>query len=716
VANLSRDYHVRMKSRPPYCRNIIFPVIVLSIIVFITYGNSFDCSWHFDDIPNITDNPDLHLTKLAWKNLIHAFFSDQRNADVLYRPVACLSFALNYYFDGLDVVGYHLVNIFIHLFTSIFLFFFIYNTLNLPSLKEKYASQSYSIAILATILWAINPVQTQAVTYIVQRMASLSGMFYILSMYLYMRARTTDSTSTGQKVLFFISCFISFVLAFGSKENAVMLPVSLFLYEALIIQDHTGRFMRRNMKGFLIVLGATLLMGLAYLYYKGENLSSFIGGGYGNRPFSLGQRLLSEPRIIIFYVSLLIYPVPNRLSIAHSIQISTSLFDPIQTLLSIIFVFGAIAYLIFLARKHPLFSFCYLFFFLNHLIESTVFPLELIFEHRNYIPSMLFFVPVGIGFCHLLERYRKNKSMQFIFAAFVVLLLVGLGHSTFMRNFTWKNPISLWTDASEKAPDQFRVHHNLGSYYQNHGYNDKAVVEYQKALTSPFIYRKSEVVKTYCNLGSLYEGLKDYGRAEFFYKKALQLKPNFSHTLNGLASIYDKAGKSDIADQYIHKAFKANPGDARANLNMGLYFLKNKLPDKALNYLLAVKDSKVLGKDVLFYLGIAYKQTGLYGRAVTYFREAKIIDPKNVTPTLYLAEIYHKTGNCRMARKEMNNIVDLMMEYENIFSQIMDLISRKGGPDHIELSPKIILSLLSKACNDKSKRLIELREDLEKLY
>jgi len=225
---------------PPlsHCRIVVFSIIALSLLIFSIYGNSFDCSWHFDDEPNITDNPNLHLKEITWQNLKRALFSDRNNPAYPYRPMACLTFALNHYFGGLNVFGYHLVNVLIHLISSVFLFLFIYHTLNLASLKAKYARQSYFIALLATTLWAINPVQTQAVTYIVQRMASLAGMFYIMSMFFYLKARISETGS--KKIIFFILCFVSFVMALGSKENAAILPLSVFLYEIVILQEDAG--------------------------------------------------------------------------------------------------------------------------------------------------------------------------------------------------------------------------------------------------------------------------------------------------------------------------------------------------------------------------------------------------------------------------------------------------------------------------------------------
>jgi len=695
-----------------YCRKAVFSIIVLSLITLSIYGNSFDCSWHFDDKPNITDNSNLHLRELSWDSIKQALFSDPRKPGILYRPIACLSLALNYYFGGLDVSGYHLVNIFIHILSSFFLFLFLYHTLNIPSLKTKYASKSYSIAILATLLWAINPIHTQAITFIVQRMASLAGMFYIMAMYLYLRARTAEKR--GKSALFLILCLISFTMAFGSKENAALLPLSIFLYEILIIQGDTGIYLRRNIKGFLVVFGAVLFIGLAYLYYRNGNALSFMAG-YEQRPFSITQRLLTEPRIIIFYVSLLIYPVPNRLSVAHSIGISSSLFNPISTLISILFIVGSIGFLIYMARKYPLFSFCFLFFFLNHMIESTIFPLELIFEHRNYIPSMLFFVPVVIGFSNLLEKYAVKRGMKYTISVFIVLLLMSLGHSTFMRNFAWKNEKSLWIDAVEKAPDHFRVHHNLGLYYQDHGYREEAISEYEKALNSPVIHRKNEVIITYYNLGRLYDELKDYEKAEYFYQRAVRMKPDFSPALINLASICDKRGKIISADHYLMKAIKTNPGDPSINFNMGLYFLRAGRPEKAIYHLKKSMNDKRLKKRALLHLGIAYKQKGLFGRAVTCFRESAALDARNITPHLHLAEIFCQTGNESMSQQEAEKIVDLMMRDEDLFYKTISLITDKRHLKNMQLSATLILPLISRACNDRSKRLNQLKDHVEEI-
>jgi len=685
-----------------YCKKIVLTVLFLFLTIFSIYGNSLDCSWHYDDGPNITDNPRIHLKELSWDHIKRAFFSDLRHPEILYRPVTCISFALNYFSGGLNVFGFHLVNILIHFFTSIFLFLFIFHTLNLPSLEEKYASNAYAIAILATILWAINPIQTQAVTFIVQRMTSLAGLFYIMSMFFYLKARTTEKRGKG--VLYYLFCLLAFAMAFGSKENAALLPLSLFLYEILIIGKRQGRETYGKIKIFFIIIGVTVLFCLLYLYYINGNVLSFMDG-YGQRPFSLKQRLLTEPRVIIFYISLLIYPVPGRLSLMHSIHISKSLFSPMSTVVAIVFILGAIGYLVYKARKWPLLSFSFLFFFLNHMIESTIFPLELIYEHRNYVPSMFFFVPVSIGLCYLLDFYKTKRLMRTAVSVLIVFLLIGYGHATFIRNIVWKNEKSLWIDTVEKAPGQFRAHHNLGKFYKDHGYMEKAISEYHKALNSPFIHRMDEKFIAYYNLGRLWDELNNQEKAKYFYKKVLQIKPGFAQALVNLSSIYNREGRNNLADEYLFEAFKANPHDISVNLNMGLYFLRAGSPEKAIHYFLILKNDQKLGKNSSMYLGIAYKQLGLYGKAAICFRKSIQLNPKNITPRLQLMEIYSMTGHESMCRQETQTIVTLMSQDNKLFHKIMELIIKKGGLGHVDLSADLLLPLISKACYEKSKQL-----------
>ncbi len=241
-------------------------------------------------------------------------------------------------------------------------------------------------------------------------------------------------------------------MGFGSKENAALLPASLFLYEILLIQREGWAWWRKRLGAVLAVMAAVLILLCAYLYYRKGGILPFIDE-YANRPFSLTQRLLTESRILLFYISLLIYPVPWRFSVAHSVQISSSLFDPVTTLASILILLLGLIFLLFFAKKRPLVSFSFLFFFANHLIESTLLPLELVFEHRNYVPSMLFFLPVALAIFHPLWRGTNQvRERHYVVSASLVLVIIGIAYSTFLRNIDWKTPETLWMNALQKAP------------------------------------------------------------------------------------------------------------------------------------------------------------------------------------------------------------------------------------------------------------------------
>ena len=208
---------------------VLIAAVILFFLIFAVYFNTFDAHWQFDDKPNILDNKYLHIENLKPESLVQTFITQPTNPNVigkkLYRPVSFLTFAINWYLGKDRVFGYHFVNFLIHFLTTLFLFMAILNLLGSTNFKEKFNNNKYLIAFLSAALWAVNPIQTQAVTYIVQRMTSLAAMFYILSMLCYIKCRMSNS-SPG-RVFFLLSCALSFLLAVGSKENAVMLPASL---------------------------------------------------------------------------------------------------------------------------------------------------------------------------------------------------------------------------------------------------------------------------------------------------------------------------------------------------------------------------------------------------------------------------------------------------------------------------------------------------------
>ena len=559
-------FDLHLKLHTPESARYAFTFITLFIALILIYSNSFHCQWHMDDFGNIFNNPNIQLKSISGENIQKSFYGRNKNEERLSRPLSYLSFALNYHIGGTNVFGYHVVNFAIHYIAAIFLFLLLYNTLRLPILKEQYKTTAYPVALVSVFLWAIHPIQVSAVTYIVQRMASMAGMFYIMAMYLYLKARTTNNPN--KRIALFALCGIAAVCSFASKENAAMLPASLFLFDLLLIQGLTKKSLVKNLKIIAIPFLTLLLIGIFYF-----DLSSILSG-YQYRPFTLTERLLTEPRVILFYISLLLYPVSSRLTLLHDVEASTSLFTPWTTLPSILIILLIIVIALMISQKRPLISYCILFFFLNHLIEGSIIPLELIFEHRNYLPSMLIFVPVGILMVYVLDYFAYKKSIQIIMLSGFLLVLAAFGHTTYIRNEVFKNDLTLWYDNIEKAPNLHRPHHNLGKAYLVAGFYYEGVKEMEKALKSKAGGRTTQKYRTYYNLGVYYLQQEEYDKALAYFVKYIQHVPNQPKAYSAVAIIMLRKNNLKLAEKYIKKAIVLDPDSSELRKTVSMILLR----------------------------------------------------------------------------------------------------------------------------------------------
>ncbi len=535
-----------------------FAAFLLLVFLLAVYSNSFYGDWHYDDFANIVNNRHIQIKDYSWENIKHCIYGlEQKNPS---RPLSFLSFSGNYYFFGLDVFSYHVVNFILHYLAACFLFLFLLQTLQLPLIREKYTGIAYPLALSATLFWALNPVQVTSVAYIVQRMAVMAGLFCIVSMFFYLQARTAESSIRSG--IFYGLCAVAGVAAVLSKENAAMLPVSIFIYDLFLIAG----FNKENIKKYLkLAFGPVLFIVIAGFIYTDI---SAIPEDYKIRDFTMLQRLLTEPRVIIFYLSLLFFPINSRLTFLYDIDVSVSLLQPWTTLPAILFILTATVFAFYLARKRPLIAFCIIFYFLNHLIEGSVFPLELIYEHRNYLPAMLLFVPPAKFLCKISSIYLNKKTGMIIFACVMAILLAVMGSITYQRNSIIAADFLLWTDNIEKSPRLSRPHTNLGRIYYNKNMNREALSEYEKAVAlNNFGAPQALAIQNY-NLGLLYfkEG-KDDLALNYFHESANVL-PDFLQNTIHMARI--KIRRNNIAEARLILAEKLEKYPGNAEL-MALY-------------------------------------------------------------------------------------------------------------------------------------------------
>ena len=670
----------------PDGKKYAFTFISLLIILLAIYSNSFYGEWHFDDSANIVDNPYIQIKSFSWTEIKHCVLGIYQ--DRLLRPLSYFSFALNYKFGGMNVFWFHVVNSAIHYLSAVFLFLFIYKTLKLPLLREKYSLIAYPVALLSTFFWALNPVHVTSITYIVQRMASMAGLFYIISMYLYLKGRTAQNlTST---ISFFILSLIVGFAAVLTKENAVMLPVSILLFDLFLIQGAT----KENIKKFIKILFLPLLLILIIgLIYTGSFSNAL--GGYDIRDFSMIQRLLTEPRVILFYLSLLFYPISSRLTLLYDIEISRSLLQPWTTIPSILLILFIIGFAFYIVRKRPLISFCIIFYFLNHLIEGSVFSLELIYEHRNYLPSMLLFVPLAEFIIHALDYFSYKKIIQFIVALGIVIVLVGEGDITYSRNKTVSDDFLLWLDNIDKSPGLSRPHSNLGNIYFNYNEKIKALQEYEKAIILNKFGSEETLAIQKCNLGLLYfEDMKD-DRAMGYFKKSSEIMPKYIKNYIYIAKIKLRQNKIKEAKQIIEDKLKKYPNNSELMELYSFILLKDGKINEAQHFA-----RKCLTKDSnsLFALKIMAETCRIknnYDGAISYWKSVRLLSPQNAFANLAFIELYAKIKD----KKKLDQEIRLLFYFKG-FSKLNEYI-KKLTPDEkliIYLPEDKNYSFITKKC------------------
>jgi len=595
----------------------IFHFILLSIIIVICYSGTLNHSWHLDDFSNIVENKNIHIGNLSWEEITKSFYSS--NSGRISRPLANLSFAINYWYSGLDTTSYHVVNIIIHIVCSSFVYLVFINTLNVYKERNKSSVPSHlihDVALLGTVLWAIHPIQTQAITYIVQRMASMAAMFYIISLYFYLKFRLQDDSR--KKILLIILGVLSWMAAMLTKQNAALLPLSIIAYEIILFRAP----LKNNLKFRMLVYGSILSFTIATFFFVAGDIIHHFEKAYAVRPFTMWERLITQPVIITRYLTLLLIPVADFLTVETNIFASESLFSPPITFFANIFILILVTLSIYFCRKYPLVCFAIIFYFINHLIESTVIGLELYFEHRNYLPSIFIYLIVSYFFYNIIIFYKKQEK-GFLYSIFITLMIFVIfseGNATFIRNEIWKDEITLNSDIIKKAPLNIRGYNNLAAEYMKLGNHDKAI-DYLKQgeqiyKFTPDRYQKNSIGDIYCNAGII----------------ELHTRKNF-----------------EKAAQLLLKSVEFDPADHKKHYQLAIAFFKlGDMPnaETAIFNAVQLKDDK---PQIYNLFGRILYEEGKYDLAVRVFKEGLELEKSRITylnlVATYLAMNDYKQAN-----------------------------------------------------------------------
>ncbi|MGB7934466.1 MAG: tetratricopeptide repeat protein [Gammaproteobacteria bacterium] len=407
----------------------------------------------FDDLPNLLDNKRLQLESLDMESLQGAAFSS--GAGTLRRPVSMASFALNRYFFGIAPYSYKTVNLIIHLLTGLGLFLFSRLLITAYRLSHKPDLPEAAVAWLPVIvsgLWLVHPLNLTPVLYIVQRMTSLATLFMVCGLCLYVAGRLRMRDNRRGLPLILTGLLIFGVLAIFSKENGALLPLYMLVVEMTLFRfkSSNGQADKTVIIFFLAIVAVPAGLLLTYLSMH----PAVILGGYSGREFTLEERLLTESRVLVFYLKMIVMPSITNLGLYHDdIAISHGLLDPPTTLYSLITLSGLLLGSLLLLKKRPLISLGILWFFAGHVLESTVYPLEIAHEHRNYLADYGILLAASMAItqaplCRLAPLIRTTVPLLFLFL---------FSSTTWLRATQWSDNINLAVYEARHHPNSFRA-------------------------------------------------------------------------------------------------------------------------------------------------------------------------------------------------------------------------------------------------------------------
>jgi protein O-mannosyl-transferase len=673
----------------------ILSTLLFLLVGFVIYSNSLDSPFYFDDLRNIKNNPHIRLNSLSWSEITGIASSKSAN-----RFLPLLSFGLNYYFDRYNVFGYHLVNVLIHVLNGILLFHILSHTLQLSGIARK--PDNDLIAFLSALIWLVHPLQIQSVTYIVQRMNSMMAFFYLLSLLLFIKGRKKAIENEGPARYFpyFTGAALSGICSFFCKESAVTLPFFLILYEVFFFSKQGTPFSVRKLKWLLpafLPVPPVLYVAIKHFPADPGTITFSFASAF---PF---ERLITIPRVISRYISLLFYPHPSRLNFDYDFPLSGSLLDPPGTILSLLLIIVLVATAVLFRKRAGFISFCILWFFGTLAIESFFVMLDIIFEHRLYLPSTFFLAGVTV----LLVRTIRNRvvySGLFVFVIFVCSIW------TWQRNEAWRDAEAFWSDNVRKSLLKARPHNNLGLALMEAGKFTEAQKHFETALKLDPAYHQS-----YTNLGNLFQMENEFNKALFFYVRAIEINPIYTKAYNNLGGLLYNLGRLNEATYYLEKLIKMDPDNESGLNNLGLVYrqqgklekaktnfknaidLNNECFDAYLNLgnLLIMKDSFVPGianlnkalqlnpdsEKVYNSMGVAFLKKGSLEDALKNFTKAVKLKPDYPDAYNNMGIAWEYSGNELQAVRSYIKALEIAPANPDIQSNLREIIMKHGGPE-----------------------------------
>ncbi|MFH1776097.1 MAG: tetratricopeptide repeat protein [Candidatus Omnitrophota bacterium] len=547
-------------------------LIVLILVSVGLFANTFGNSFVWDDEDIIIGNKYIRSFKYVPFLFNPRYWNEHAGVKGgKYRPVGMLTFVLDYALWKLNPRGYHITNLLLHILNVILVYFLTYELILLSRQRGERLKQAefLQIPFLTALFFAAHPIHVEAVTWIKNRFELLAALFFILSVFIFIRYKLYKNTRANCPAYFFsLFCFI---LALFSKSAAITLPFILIL---CIICFLPRQKYKKAIMSTLPFFGIIVL----YVIFEFTVLRVFTAN---ENEYNLGiyAHILTVVKTIGWYLKLIAIPV--NLNLGHIFTIPHTFLDR-EVIFSIILLTPIFIMTVRMYRDKKIFSFSAMWLILSMLPVSNIIFLSgrPIAEQRVYIPS--------IGFCLLIalvinklsslevSAISKSKTKNLAMIA-ALITLIFYSTATVRQNAVWKDSLTLWSNTVKNSPQSSRAHNNLGLSYMKLGKYLEAMAAFRKAIEID-----TNQANVYNNLGNTYLMSGRREEAVGFYEQAIKIDPNYKKTYNNLGIAYCLLGRHEQATAFYQKAIALDGKYVDAYYNLGNACVDINKPEQAI--------------------------------------------------------------------------------------------------------------------------------------
>ena len=623
----------------------------------LAYHNSFFGPFVFDDIPHITENPRIRQLCPPWDLL-----SPPSPALINARPVVDVSLAVNYAFGGDNVWGYHALNLTIHILAGLTLFGIVRRTLRQPPLRERFGTAADGLALATALIWTVHPLQTESVTYVIQRAESIMGLFYLLTLYGFIRAAASPRPQRWSW-LGVGAC----ALGMASKEVMVSAPLMVLLYDRTFVSGSFRESWQRRWPLYLGLSATWILQGLMVVS-AGTFAKASVMAQHAS--VTRWEYLLTESGVILHYLRLAAWPYPLCFDYYGWPLAGTGRSILLPTLVMAILL-GATVWT---CKTNSAWGVLGAWFFLILAPSSSIIPLDSpAYEHRMYLPLAAVvtgMVVVAYVLGKRLLRRRTGSVLGWVACGFVVVALAVL---TIQRNRDYISDIALWDDTVAKCPQNPRAHHNLGFALSQIGKFQEAIGQYEQALRL-----EPEYVEAHHNLGFALAQIGKIQEAIGQYEQALRLEPDYAKAHNNLGVALSQAGRVAEGIAHYEQALRIKPDYAEAHYNLATALEQTGKIEDAIGHYEQALRIKPDYAEAHYNLGNDLLREGKVNDAIAHYEQALRIKPDYAEAHSNLGAALVQTGQIEDAIAHYEQALRIKPDYAEAHSNLGAALEQTG--------------------------------------